>query len=51
MEYQPKLKQEYRERITSTMKEEFGYSSVMQIPRLKKIVVSRGVGDAVADKS
>ena len=50
MEYQPKLKQEYRERITSTMKEEFGYSSVMQIPRLKKIVVSRGVGDAVADK-
>ena len=50
MEYQPKLKQEYRQRITSTMKEEFGYSSVMQIPRLKKIVVSRGVGDAVADK-
>jgi large subunit ribosomal protein L5 len=50
MEYQPKLKLEYRERITPTMKEEFGYSSIMQIPRLKKIVVSRGVGDAVSDK-
>lgn len=50
MEYTPKMKTEYRERICKSLMEEFGYKSTMQIPRLQKIVLSRGVGDAVADK-
>ena len=50
MEYTPKMKTEYRERICKALMEEFGYKSSMQIPRLQKIVLSRGVGDAVADK-
>jgi large subunit ribosomal protein L5 len=50
MSYQPRLKQEYKVRIMASLKEEFGYDSIMQVPRLDKIVLSRGVGTAVADK-
>ncbi len=50
MAYVPRLKQEYQERVIAALREEFGYSNIMQVPRLKKIVVSRGVGAAVADK-
>jgi len=50
MEYTPRLKQEYKERVIESLKEEFGYKNVMQVPKLEKIVISRGVGDAVADK-
>lgn len=50
MAYVPRLKQEYGERIVKALKEEYGYNNVMQVPKLKKIVVSRGVGAAVADK-
>ena len=50
MGYIPRLKKEYNERIVKTLKEEFAYGNVMQVPRLQKIVVSRGVGAAVADK-
>ncbi len=50
MTYIPRLKKEYKERIVGALKEEFGYSNVMQVPKLKKIVISRGVGAAVADK-
>lgn len=50
MSYVPRLKQEYNERIIGALKEEFSYSNVMQVPKLTKIVVSRGVGGAVADK-
>ena len=50
MSYQARLKKEYKERIISSMKEEFGYINVMQVPKLQKIVISRGVGAAVADK-
>ena len=50
MSYIPRLKKEYRERVISALTEEFGYKNVMQVPKLKKIVLSRGVGDAVADK-
>ena len=50
MEYKPRLKNEYIGKIISNMKKEFGYENVMQVPRLKKIVVSKGVGAAVADK-
>ncbi|SEL97980.1 LSU ribosomal protein L5P [Aquimarina amphilecti] len=50
MAYIPRLKQEYKDRVMSTLTEEFSYSNVMEVPRLKKIVLSRGVGAAVADK-
>ncbi|MFI2741200.1 50S ribosomal protein L5 [Zhouia sp. PK063] len=50
MAYTPRLKQEYGDRIISALTEEFGYKNVMQVPKLEKIVVSRGVGAAVADK-
>lgn len=50
MAYIPRLKQEYRERVISALTEEFGYKNVMQVPKLEKIVLSRGVGAAVADK-
>ncbi len=50
MAYVPRLKKEYQERVISALKEEFGYKNVMEVPKLKKIVLSRGVGAAVADK-
>jgi len=50
MAYVPRLKQEYRDKVISSLTEEFSYSNVMQVPRLQKIVLSRGVGAAVADK-
>lgn len=50
MAYIPRLKQEYRDKVVSTLTEEFGYKNVMQVPKLTKIVISRGVGGAVADK-
>lgn len=50
MAYVSRLKKEYRERVVKALKEEFGYRNVMEVPKLQKIVVSRGVGAAVADK-
>jgi len=50
MAYIPRLKQEYKDRVVSALKEEFGYKNVMQVPKLEKIVLSRGVGAAVSDK-
>lgn len=44
------LKKEYTERIAPALKEKFQYSSTMQIPVLKKIVINEGLGIAVADK-
>ncbi|MBQ5451525.1 MAG: 50S ribosomal protein L5 [Bacteroidales bacterium] len=50
MQYVPSLKKKYREEIVPAMKNEFGYTSVMQTPKLVKIVVNQGIGDATADK-
>ena len=50
MAYIPRLKQEYKDRVVSALTEEFSYENVMQVPKLKKIVLSRGIGAAVADK-
>ena len=50
MAYVPRLKQEYATRVIKSLQEEFGYKNVMQVPKLQKIVVSRGVGAAVSDK-
>lgn len=50
MEYIARPKQLYKEKIVPTMMEEFGYKSVMQVPKLTKIVISQGLGAATADK-
>ena len=47
--YEPRMKTIYREQIRSTMKEQFGYTNEMQIPKLDKIVLNMGIGEAVAD--
>ena len=44
------LKKEYKEQIAPALKKQFNYSSSMQIPVLKKIVVNQGLGDATQDK-
>ena len=44
------MKDDYRERIVPALMKEFSYKSVMQVPKLEKIVVNQGLGIAVADK-
>jgi large subunit ribosomal protein L5 len=48
--YTPRLKTKYAEEVVPALKNEFGYKSPMEIPRLVKIVMSQGLGEAVADK-
>jgi large subunit ribosomal protein L5 len=50
MAYVARLKQEYKDKVVTALTEEFGYKNVMQVPKLQKIVISKGVGAAVADK-
>ena len=50
MKYVPNLKTKYNEEIVPTLMKEFGYKSVMQAPRLEKIVINQGVGSAIQDK-
>ncbi|GAA4519623.1 50S ribosomal protein L5 [Sphingobacterium thermophilum] len=50
MTYVPRLKAKYAEEIRVSLKEKFQYKSVMQVPKLEKIVVSQGIGAATADK-
>ena len=50
MAYVPNLKEKYRNEIIPALTKEFSYHSVMQVPRLQKIVVNQGVGQAVTDK-
>lgn len=45
-----KLHDAYKETVVAKLKKEFGYSSVMQVPRIEKITLNMGVGEAVADK-
>lgn len=44
------LHKEYKERIVPALEKEFNYTSVMQVPRLKKIVINQGLGEATQDK-
>ena len=44
------LQKEYKERIVPALEKEFNYTTVMQVPRLKKIVINQGLGDATQDK-
>ena len=46
----PRLKEKYTKEVAVQLKEKFQYKSVMQVPRLTKIVINKGIGAAVADK-
>jgi len=48
--YTPRLKADYDERIAKAMTEKFGYKNRLEVPRLEKIVINMGVGDATQDK-
>ncbi len=50
MDYQPRLKEKYHKEIVSSLKEQFQYKNVMQVPKLLKICLNQGVGGAIADK-
>lgn len=49
VKYEPRLKKEYVERIRAKLHEAYSYSNEMQIPKLEKIVINMGVGEAVGD--
>jgi large subunit ribosomal protein L5 len=48
-DYTPRLRTHYKDTVRAALKEEFGYKNDMQIPRLDKIVLNMGVGEATAD--
>lgn len=50
MAYAPRLKGKYRNEVVPALKTRFNYKSIMQVPKLVKISINQGVGDAVADK-
>lgn len=50
MSYTPRLKTKYKEEIVPKLLEQFNYKSSMQVPRLVKICINQGVGEATADK-
>lgn len=50
MSYQPRIKDKYRKEVIPALMEQFGYKTVMQVPRLVKITVNQGVGEATGDK-
>jgi large subunit ribosomal protein L5 len=50
MSYQARLRKKYVEEIMPQLMEKFGYTSVMQVPKLEKIAINRGVGEATQDK-
>ena len=45
-----RLKQFYKDTVVKDLTEKFGYTSVMQVPKIEKITLNMGVGEAVADK-
>jgi len=47
--YEPRLKKEYTSRVRAAMQEKFGYANEMMIPKVDKIVINMGVGEAVND--
>ena len=48
--YEPRLKRQYEDKIRAALIEEFKYDNPMQVPRIDKIVLNMGVGEAVADR-
>ena len=50
MDYSPRLKDKYRNEIVPALMKQFNYKSVMQVPKLVKISINQGVGQAITDK-
>ncbi|TVR88300.1 MAG: 50S ribosomal protein L5 [Saprospirales bacterium] len=50
MSYIPNLRRKYNEEIIPKLTEQFGYESVMEVPKLRKISINQGLGDATQDK-
>lgn len=50
MSYAPRLREKYKTEIVKNLKERFSYKSVMQVPKLEKICLNQGIGDATSDK-
>jgi large subunit ribosomal protein L5 len=48
--YTPRLKTKYSEEIVARLQEKYSYKSIMQVPKLQKICLNQGLGDAVTDK-
>jgi large subunit ribosomal protein L5 len=50
MSYAPRLREKYKQEISKSLMERFKYKSIMQVPKLEKICINQGVGDATSDK-
>jgi large subunit ribosomal protein L5 len=50
MEFVPTLSKKYKDEVVPALMKEFGYKSIMQVPRIEKIVLNQGLGAATADK-
>ncbi|MEQ8706105.1 MAG: 50S ribosomal protein L5 [Phaeodactylibacter sp.] len=50
MSYTPRLKKKYREEVVPALMEQFQYSSIMEVPRIVKVSLNQGVGEATQDK-
>ncbi len=50
MSYVPRLQEKYRDEMIPILKEKFNYKNVMEVPKIDKIVISQGVGEAVSDR-
>ena len=50
MSYEPRLKTKYTKEIVPALTKQMGYKSIMQVPKLEKISINQGLGDAIADK-
>jgi large subunit ribosomal protein L5 len=50
MSYNPRLREKYLGEVAPALKEKFGFASIMRVPKIEKIVISQGIGEAVADK-
>lgn len=50
MEFVPTLQKKYKDEVVPALQKEFGYKSIMQVPRIQKIVLNQGMGAAIADK-
>ena len=45
MSYQPRLRETYRNEVVPALQKKFEYKSIMEVPRIEKIVISQGIGD------
>lgn len=50
MSYTPRLREKYNAEIIPALTEKFGFTSIMRVPKIEKIILSQGIGEAVADK-